>query len=194
MSHTITGLLARWRENDHEALDQLTALVLDEIVKRARSTVRGKKQIAELTTTELVDEVFVRLVEDRMAGARDRTHFYRIMGRVMTGLVIDAIRHRRALKRGGGTLVVPLSEAHLEVRTQMSPEQLLALGESLDELRDAHERSAQVVELRYFVGMTEAEVAALLDVSRATVQSDWRFARAFLRGRLEEGDGAVSGA
>jgi RNA polymerase sigma factor (TIGR02999 family) len=131
-----------------------------------------------LQTTALVNEVFVRLIDGKDVEWRDRAHFFAIAARTMRRILVDAARARRYQKRGGGAPVVSLDEA-----LTVSPErgrEIIALDEALQALAKVDARKSQVVELRYFGGLTVEETAAALDVSPDTVMRDWRIARGWL--------------
>lgn len=170
---------------DDPALDQLFGRVYDEL-RRLAHAVRGGRAGDTLNTTALVHEAYLKLAASPALRLKSREHFFALAARAMRQIVVDAARRQVALKRGGEQLVtVALSEAiHQE---PLRSEQLLALDEALVRLEAQDARRAKVVEHRIFAGLTADETAALLGVSRPTVERDWRAARAWLAAELEEG-------
>lgn len=173
---SVTVLLDRARAGDHAAADRAYALVYDQLRAIARRQQRGRGD-RTLCTTALVNETWLKLAQSDVL-ARDREHFLAIAARAMRMIVIDQARRRQADKRGGGLLRVTLGT---ELATDaQGAEDLLALDAALARLAEADARLAQVVEWRYFGGLTEEEIATLLGVTDRTVRRDWRKARAFL--------------
>jgi RNA polymerase sigma factor (TIGR02999 family) len=185
----VTRLLDRARAGEPAARDQLVALVYDELRTLARKQRRQIGGSETVNTTALVHEVYEKLA-GRDAGWNDRQHFFRIAARAMRDVLVDYARTQSALKRGGPGRDLPLDEARLipDART----DEVLALDESLDRLAQRDPRRAEVVELRYFVGLTIAETADVLGASPATVKRDWIAARAWLhRDIMREPPGAA---
>jgi RNA polymerase sigma factor (TIGR02999 family) len=175
---TATALLQAWGRGDQRALDELAPLVQDQLRRLARRHMSREAAGHTLQTTALVNEVFVRLIDGKDVEWRDRAHFFAIAARMMRRILVDAARSRRYQKRGGGAPVVSLDEA-LTVSPERSRD-IVALDEALDALAKVDARKSQVVELRYFGGLTVEETAAALDVSPDTVMRDWRLARGWL--------------
>lgn len=192
----VTRLLLAWRRQDDEAaLEQLTPLVYGELRALARRYMRGERAGHPLQTTALVHEAYLRLVGLDLEW-QGRVHFFAVAARLMRRVLVDYARERRAAKRGGGALAVALDEVELA-----APE--LAGGQAVDviELHDVLERLAsfdrrksQVVELRYFGGLTIDETAGVLEVSNATVERDLRLAKAWLARELGAGGGGPRSA
>ena len=174
----VTRLLLAWREGDDGALDRLAPLVYGELRKLAHARMRAEDSHASLDTTDLVHEAYLRLVDARAVSWQNRTHFYALCARAMRRILVDAARRRRSLKRGGAVLMVPLEES-LCVSSDRDAD-LIALDEALADLSAAAPRQGQVVELRYFGGLSVDETAGVLDVSPHTVIRDWKMAKLWL--------------
>ncbi len=187
-SSTITRLLIEWREGDPRAFETLVPLVYDELRRLARLQMRGQGTDHTLQPTALVNEAYGRLVGLELDW-QDRTHFFSMAARTMRRVLVDHARAQRAAKRGAGAVQVSLQDFHAQSET---PFDLLAVDEALERLAGQDERAAKVVELYYFAGMTCPEIAAVLEVSRATAERDLRFARSWLRRELV-GDEASPG-
>jgi len=178
----ITVLLRAARDGDREAWDRLVAIVHTDLKRIAHLHLRGRGRRETLQTTALVNEAYFRLARYRSSDVNDRVHFLAIASRAMRQVLIDRARARAAAKRGGG-----VAEVDLEAHDPAAPErgdEMLALEESLVELERVDPRLGQVVEMRFFGGMTFEEVGAILGLSDRTIKNDWRKARAFLEGRL----------
>lgn len=175
----ITRLLQAHRAGSREAFDRLVSLVYDRLHRIARGQLaRGGRQGA-LETTALVHEAYVQLVGETGVEWQDRSHFFAICARSMRRIVVDYARRRTAQKRGGGVADVTLEPGVAGAEEQA--ELVLAVDRALERLAEVRPRMAQVVECRYFAGMTEDETAAALATSVRTVQREWRRARAWLR-------------
>jgi len=173
----VSVLLARWREGDRAAMEQLFAIVYDELRRRARGQI-ARRGAATIGTSTLVHETFLRLVERRHAVWADRAHFFAVASLAMRQILVDRARRRRARKRGGGLPIALFDEG--AVRLDERADELLALDDALERLRALDERLARVVDLRFFGGLTFDEVGELLGLSSRTVKREWRKARAFL--------------
>ncbi len=180
----LTRLLASCSDGNEEAFDRLIPLVYADLRTIAHRRLRSERAGHTLDTTAVVHEAYLQLVNQATATWRDRAHFFAVASRVIRHVLIDYARRRDAVKRGGGRLQVPLREAMTgqEPRTV----DLLALDEALTELADHDERMAQVVECRFFGGMTMEETAAAVGVSQRTAERDWTRARAHLYRSLSE--------
>jgi RNA polymerase sigma factor (TIGR02999 family) len=180
----ITQLLRRWQEGDAEALDELLPQVYGELRLLAAHALRGQQHHDTLQPTALVNEVFARLLGAARLDIGSRKHLFTTAAKLMRQTLIDRARARQREKRGGGHWQrVDFVEA---LALPIEPDtQLPALGEALDALALLDPRMAQIVELRYFVGLEVREVAALLEVDERTVYRDWAMARAWLRQRLD---------
>jgi len=185
----ISELLAARRMGDADALNRLLPLVYDELKRIARRQRGGKRGGNTLTTTALVHETFLRLVDQSQAEWEDRAHFLAVAARAMRQLLIDHARRHQAAKRGGAWRPVALDVDAVPVSTVADgrAETLLTLDGALDRLAGLDERASRVVECRFFGGMTEPETAAALGVTERTVQRDWVKAKGWLRQELGEG-------
>ena len=177
-THEITQWLTDWSNGDRSALERLTPLVHRELHRLAQAYMRGERVGHVLQTTALVNEAYVRLIEADRQGWQNRVHFYAVAAKVMRHILVDFARSRERIKRGGCWEQVSLDEA-LKISADRTAE-LLNLDEALTTLSKLDERQSQVVELRFFAGLTEAEIAEVLKVSERTIQSDWRLARSWL--------------
>lgn len=178
----VSQLLADWQRGDQAAFDRLVPLVYEELRRVARARLRGERDGHTLQTTALVHEAYVRLADlDRMT-VRDRGHFFAMASRLMREILVDHARRRNAEKRGGGAEVVSLEDANPAAVADAVD--LLALDEALTQLAAFEARLCQVVELRFFGGLSIAETAVALDVSPATIERDWVVAKAWLYQRL----------
>lgn len=185
MSHDITRLLTALGTGDPDAMDRLVPLVYDDLRRVARGQLRRRRPGDSLDTTGLVHEAYVRLVDQRALGLRDRGHFFAVSAIAMRQILVDHARRRGRLKRGGDQVVVPLADAPDPVAAEA--EQVLDIDEALRKLAAVDARMARIVECRYFGGLTEEETAAALDISVRTVQREWFKARAWLRAELGAG-------
>jgi RNA polymerase sigma factor (TIGR02999 family) len=187
-SAEITRLLKAWRRGDSGALDRLTPLVYEQLRRLARGYVRKEQTGHKLQTTEVVNEGFLRLIDAREVDWHDRTHFFAVCARIMRRILVDAARERAALKRGGQVRRVEHSSAInldlLPAPGSDSPSQLCALDDALNTLARMDPRRAQVIELRFFGGLTVEETGEVLKISPQSVMRDWRLARAWLAREL----------
>ncbi|MBW7904481.1 MAG: sigma-70 family RNA polymerase sigma factor [Phycisphaerae bacterium] len=185
-----TELLREVARGSQSAAGQLYPLVYEQLHGLAESLLRHERRDLTIGATVLVHEAFVRLVEQSRANWQDRSHFCAVAAQAMRRILIDHVRGRRAAKRGGAWRRVTLEEA---VET-LAHEQLdlIDLDEALTRLAEVDPREARVVELRFFGGLSNVEVAEVLRVSVRTVEDDWRMARAWLRRELTRAAGADS--
>lgn len=182
----VTGLLQAWRGGDEGARDRLIPLVYRELHGLAHHYMAGEQPDATLQTTALVNELYLRLVDVRRIGWTDRTHFFAVCANLMRRVLVDVARSRKAEKRGGRTVHVPIDEGVIPSPDQ--PIDILALDSALDRLAAFDARKSRVVELRFFGGLDVNETAVALDVSPQTVQRDWRLAKVWLLRELSQGD------
>jgi RNA polymerase sigma-70 factor (ECF subfamily) len=180
---SVTGLLHAWRAGDRGALDALMPLVYGELHRLAAGHLRGERPGHTFRPTELVAEAYLRLAAGHAPETHDRVHFYAIAARVMRQVLVDHARRRNAGKRGDGEAPVTLDE---DVVGGAGTTAVLELDEALAALAALDERKAQVIELHYFGGMTQEEIAAALDVHVNTIARDLTFARAWIKRRLDE--------
>ena len=179
----VTQLLHRWREGDPEVLDDLIPLVYDQLHAIAAGYMRREREDHTLQPTALVNEVYLRLLNQRKITWHDRVHFFVFAARMMRNILKDHARAHIADRRGGpGQIRLPLSEELAWVGT--SPEQLLDLNRALDRLEQMDPRKAQLVELRFFLALTMDEAADVLSISLATAERDLKFSRSWLHQEL----------
>ncbi|MFL6262949.1 MAG: sigma-70 family RNA polymerase sigma factor [Thermoanaerobaculia bacterium] len=182
VSGEITALLAATRQGDGSAAHRLVALVYDELRAMARRQLRNRRPGQTITTTALVHEAYLKLV-DQGATWQDRAHFFSVASLAMRQILVDSARRRVAKKRGGEDVRVTLDELHLggkEPDAEARAVEVLAVDRALTSLAALNERLSQLVELRFFGGLTEEETAEVMGTSERTVRRDWRKARAFL--------------
>jgi RNA polymerase sigma-70 factor, ECF subfamily len=188
-AHDITQLLRAWSGGDQAALGKLTPLVYEELHRAAHRYMAQERPGHMLQTTALVNEVYLRLVDVRKVNWQDRAHFLAVCARLMRRVLTDFARSRRHLKRGGDSPRVVLDEALLVSR--QPPADLIALDDGLNALAAFDPRKSEVVELRFFGGLSVEETAAVLEVSSDTVKRDWKLARVWLLEQMtdERGNG-----
>lgn len=174
----VTQLLRAWAQGDEEALEQLAPLVENELHHLARKYMHKERPGQPLQTTELVNEVYLRLIDAAQVSWQDRAHFFAVSARMMRRILTDFARSRSYAKRGGRALRVTWDEA-LVASPEPDPD-LVSLDDALNELSALDPRKAQVVELRFFGGLSVEETAEVLKVSQQTVMRDWKFAKSWL--------------
>jgi RNA polymerase sigma-70 factor (ECF subfamily) len=174
----ITELLLAWGRGDRFALDELLPIVHQELRRLARLQMRGERNNHTLQTTALVNEAFIRLVDLRRIQWQDRTHFLALSARLMRRILVDHARSRNYQKRGGGATNVTLDDTLLA--TSERGADLVALDDALQDLARVDQRKSQVVELRFFGGLSVEETAETLNISPETVLRDWRLAKVWL--------------
>jgi RNA polymerase sigma factor (TIGR02999 family) len=176
--HDITEWLAKWGQGDRLAIEKLAPLVYRELHRLAQIYMRGERPGHTLQTTALVNEAYVRLIDTGSIQWKNRAHFYAVAAKLMRHILIDFARARGNLKRGGDVPQVSLDEA-LTISQERGAE-LIELDHALSTLAELNLRQSQVVELRFFGGLTEAEIAEVLKISPRSVSADWNMARAWL--------------
>ncbi len=181
----LTRILQAWSEGNQSALEQLTPIVYAELHKIAQRNLAGQRGDHVLQPSALVNEAFLRLMGNTPVEWANRAHFFGFSARLMRHILIDFARGQQCAKRGGQNPRVRLSVAGDVAASEPDLLNLLALNQALDELAEMDARQARTVELKYFGGMENAEIAAALGVSEPTVIRDWRVARAWLYGRLQ---------
>jgi RNA polymerase sigma factor (TIGR02999 family) len=182
-SGRVTMLLRDWRSGNQAALDELVELVYAELHKLASTYMRGERAGHTLRPTDLVGEAYLRLAEGTKPELNDRAHFFAIAARTMRQILVDHARKRGAAKRGAGERPITLDEA---IVAGDRPDELIALDEALEALAKFDERKARVVELHYFGGLTQEEIAAVVDVHVNTVARDLKLAEAWLHRHLRD--------
>lgn len=182
----ITRLLAAWSDGDQSALDKLVPLVQSELHRLAHHYMGRERPGHTLQTSALVNEAYIRLIDWKNVRWQNRAHFFAVSAQLMRRILVDFARERHYLKRGGGALQVSLSEAAAFAMDEEAD--LVALDEALVELSEMDRRKGQVVELRFFGGLSVKEVAEVLKVSEETVMRDWRLAKVWLLRQLGRED------
>ena len=183
----ITQLLQAWRKGDEGALDQLAPLVESELHRLARKYLRQERAHRPLETTELVNEVYLRIIGSEQVAWQDRAHFFALSARMMRRILTDFARSRHSQKRGEGAVAVICDEG---LAVSKEPEaDIVSIDHALHELAGLDPRKAQVVELRFFGGLSVEETAEVLKISPRTVLRDWEFAKSWLMLALSEQTG-----
>lgn len=181
----VTQLLQDWSNGNQAALDRLTPLVYEELHRLAHQHMSRERGDHTLQTSALVNEAYLRLIDQRSVHWQNRSHFFSIASRLMRRILVDHARAHNYAKRGGGALRVSLDEAAFVSQERAS--ELVALDEALTSLAAIDQRKCQVVELRFFGGMSVEETATALGVSPVTVKRDWSTAKAWLHREIEKG-------
>lgn len=180
----VTQLLANWSQGDAAALTELTPLVYDDLRRLAHRQMAGQRPDHTLQTTALVHEAYLRLADQTNPNWQTRAHFFAVAARAMRQILVDYAKSYRSQKRGGGALRVELDQAAL-VSKEKSRE-IIELNEALERLAALDARKAEVVELKYFGGLSYQEIAEVLKISAITVRRDWEFARTWLYSDLQQ--------
>lgn len=182
----VTILLRRVSAGDSDAISELIPLIVEELRRLARQQLRNERPGHTLQPTALVNEAYLRLVSDQARDWQGRTHFIGVAVSVMRRILIDHARRKQALKRGGAELTIADAEEYAGLSYEQADE-LITLSAALDRLEEMNSRQRQVVELRYFGGLSVEETAEVLNVSAVTVKRDWAAARAWLKGQVRPG-------
>jgi RNA polymerase sigma factor (TIGR02999 family) len=182
----ITQMLIDWSNGDREALDKLMPVVYAELRRQAARHLRRERAGHTLQTTDLIHEAYIRLVDQKNVRWQNRAHFFAVAAQLMRRILVDHARRRHRLKRGGSGITLPLDEG-LMVAAEESEVDLLALDEALTRLAAIDVRQSQIVELRFFSGLSIDETAAVLGVSLTTVKDDLNMAKAWLRREMGGG-------
>ena len=185
-SQGITQLLLAWSDGDQAALEKLTPLVYAELHRLAKGFMFGERPGHTLQTTALINEAYLRLIDWKNVRWQSRAHFFGVAAQVMRRILVDFARSRNYARRGGGTQRVSLDEA-ITIHEDRSAE-LIALDDALKSLAEIDPRKSQVVELRFFGGLSAEEIAGVLKVSLRTVEREWSLARAWLYRELRGKD------
>jgi RNA polymerase sigma factor (TIGR02999 family) len=180
----VTELLFNWSEGDPGALEKLMPIVYEELRRLARNYLRRERPDHTLQPTALVNEAYLRLVDQRLAKWQNRAQFVGIAAQLMRRILVDHARRHHATKRGGTDRqrLSLMDNAHIDGKPDAD---LLAVHDALNELAAIDPQQSRIVELRFFGGLSIPETAAVLDVGHATVERDWKVARAWLRRKLE---------
>jgi RNA polymerase sigma factor (TIGR02999 family) len=188
-SARVTLLLRRWQEGDRDALDRLIPLVYDELKVIASRYMAHEWRKGTLQTTGLVNEAYMKLVDQRDVGWQNRAHFFAIAAKVMRRILLDDVRHRLRTKRGGDAVLVPVvGIAVAAPEPDTDPVDVIAVDRALRTLEQLDPDQAKLVELRFFGGLTVEESAAVLGVSPTTVKREWAVAKAWLYRALTTGN------
>ncbi len=174
----VTDLLLRWNAGDGQALEDLTPLVYDDLRRLARAVLTRETAGHTLSATALVHEVYLRLIDQRRVQWSDRAHFFGAAAHIMRRVLVDHARAKTAAKRGGTAIRVTLDDS--EAIVEALAEEMVDLDTALTRLGEIDARKVRIVEMKHLAGMTNQEVATALGVSDATVERDWKLARAWL--------------
>lgn len=185
-SSQITGLLIEWSDGDISALDRMMPIVEGELRRIAHRYMNRERAGHTLQTSALVNEAYLRLVDQRSVKWNNRAHFFAIAAQMMRRILVDYARHNRYAKRGAGAVHVSLSEARPTSREPTA--EVAALDEALDKLASIDPRQARVVELRFFGGLTIKETAEAMKISVDMVKREWSTAKAWLYREMSLGD------
>jgi RNA polymerase sigma factor (TIGR02999 family) len=184
----VTAMLRDWSNGDQQAQDQLFRAVYNELHGQAAGYLRHERPGLSLQTTDLIHEAYLRLIDQQHVEWHDRLHFFAIAAKVMRRILVDHGRSRQAAKRGGSDIRLPLEEAMVVLP---GPDlDFVALDEALNKLAEIDPQQSQVVELRFFSGLSVEETAKVMSVSERTVKRDWHVAKAWLRRELSRGGAA----
>lgn len=181
----ITQLLMKWSEGDRDALDRLTQLVYPELRRIARQHMRRESPGHTLQTSALINEAYLRLVDQQDTEWNNRAHFFAVAAQVMRHILIDHARKHRFAKRGGGAQLVPLDET--AVLRQERATEFVELDEALTRLEGLDARKSQIVQLKFFGGLTVDEIAEAMKLSPITIKREWRAAKAWLQLEMSQG-------
>src|SRR5262245_1855094 len=186
-----TELLRAWSQGDGSAFERLVPLIYEELHRLARRYMRQERPDHTLQATSLVNEAYLRLIDVNRVEWRDRAHFLAVAAQTMRRILVESARNRRRQKRGGGAVHVSL-DAVPELPDPMGRDDLIALSDALTGLATFDARMSQIVELRFFGGLTVDETAIVLDISPETVMRDWKTAKAWLLREIRQAQTAVS--
>jgi RNA polymerase sigma factor (TIGR02999 family) len=185
-THEVTKLLVAWSDGDPAALEKLMPLVYQELRRLARRYLKRENAGHTLEPTALVNEAYLRLIDQNRVRWQNRAHFFGVSAQLMRRILVDMARTRQQRKRGGSARQVALDEAL--VVSKERGEDLVALDDALQSLAAVDERKSRVVELRFFGGLSVEETAEVLQVSPDTVMRDWKMAKVWLHRELSKGD------
>lgn len=185
-SHDITQMLRQWGGGNQAALDELLPLVYDELHKQAARYLRRERADHTLQPTALINEAYLKLIDQRQVSWQNRMHFFGIASQMMRRILVDHARTKHREKRGGDDAKVPLEEAMMVAAAAADEKNidLIALDEALTRLERKDKQQARIVELRYFSGLSLEETAEALNISRTTAARDWAMAKGWLHREL----------
>jgi RNA polymerase sigma factor (TIGR02999 family) len=184
-SYPVTDLLARWSEGDVAAREALVSLVYDELRRIARRCLAGQRSDHTLQPTALVHEAYLRLVRRDSVPWQNRAHFFAMAAQVMRQILVDHARRHTAAKRGGGTVTLLFEDGPAAERSSVVD--LIALDDAMQRLAALDPRQCQIVELRFFGGLSIEETAEVVDISAATTKREWATARIWLHNAMSPG-------
>ena len=180
VKQNITEILQQWSSGKQEAIDELMPLVYEELHRQAAQYLRRERSNHTLQTTALINEAYLKLIDQRDVNWESRTHFFAISAQAMRRILVDYAKTKNREKRGGAAENLPLEEALQVQAKEENKVDLIALDEALTKLAEIDEQQARVVELRYFGDLSLEETAEALHISRATAARDWSVAKAWL--------------
>lgn len=184
MPHQITELLIEWSHGSEDALEKLLPLVERELHRIAANYMRHESPGHSLQTTELVNEAYLKIVNQKEVQWQNRAHFFAIASQTMRRILVDHARSQRRAKRGGKAVRVNLDD--VEILAPGKSEAVILLDELLQRLAAQDPRASRIVEMKFFAGLTAKEIAEVLKISESTVNNDWDFARAWLQRQMSE--------
>jgi RNA polymerase sigma factor (TIGR02999 family) len=179
----VTSLLKKAQSGSREALDLLMPLVYQELRQIAQSQMQSERMNHTLQPTALVHEAYIRLIDQKEVDWQNRAHFFYIAAVMMRRILINHANKRNAQKRGEGQTLINLDDADSNAKSY-NPVDVLEIDQLLKELENLDQQQAKIVELRFFAGLTVAEIASVLEVSESTVKREWRSAKAWLKSKL----------
>lgn len=182
LPNEVTQLLINWSRGDKTALDELIPLVEAELRRLARHYMARESPDHTLQTSALINEAYIKLIEQQDVPWQNRAHFFAVAAKVMRHILVDHARKHRYAKRGGGARKIPFED--VVARIDQKANELVALDDTLQRLAAMDPRKSQIIELRFFGGLSIEETAAVMKISSPTVQREWRSARAWLRREL----------
>ena len=182
-SNSVSQLLIAWGQGDEAALEQLTPLVYDELHRLARRYMRRESPGHTLQTSALVNEAYLRLIDQRNVSWQNRSHFFGIASQLMRRILVDHARSHARQKRGGNAQRLSLNTTAVSTKERVVD--LVAIDEALTKLAELDSQKSRIVEMKFFGGLTNDEVAECLNVSSRTIEREWRKSKAWLKGALE---------
>ena len=182
----VTRLLIKWSSGDSAALDELTPIVYAELHRLAKRYMAREREDHTLQTSALINEAYLRLVDQESVEWKDRSHFFAVCAQIMRHILVDHARKHQSDKRGAGAQKLQLDDGSLNI--EQKAREVIALDEALNDLASIDPRQSRVVELRFFGGLTVDETAEVLEISPITVKRDWRTAKAWLLKAVTKSD------
>lgn len=186
MKHEVTEILHEWSAGDELAAERLFPLIYDELKKRAQNYLIRERKDHTLQPTALVNEAFLKLIDQDRVDWQNRAHFFGVASTIMRRILVDHARAHAAEKRGDGAIRLSIDDVQIPIEQRAAD--LVALHEALEKLEKFDERKAKIVEMRFFGGLTEEEIAENLGIAARTVQRDWKTARLWLYRELNNLD------